>query len=547
MAIAPEHPISKDVEAEKAELKALVESKLFSRAPSMVQFLTFVCSKYFEGNASQIKEYTIAVEAFGRSSDFQQKEDPIVRVEANRVRKRLKQYYETEGSNHQIQISIPPGQYCPSFEHRDESMQAFGPSNGSNDSGHLVPRELGTLMANREDGALEPYEPSDSSRSRSTVFRRPVRYAAAAILLTSLVVTATWWLAGNKPVEKQLEQLALEARTQGDSQKAISGTQDEVRILVGSTVSKYVDRLGRVWSGDQYFKGGSTFKSVVLPILRTSDPEIYQSGREGDFEYSIPLRPGSYELRLHFAELIYGPEEIEGGGETSRLIDVQANGRQLLQTFDISADAGGSRTADVKVFTDITPVDGMLKLSVVAYRGRGLLNAIEILPGVPGQMLPVRMTARQAPHFDKNRVMWEPERYFRGGRVNTRTNAIAETGEPELYQCERFGNFSYAIPVAQGSYRLTLKFAEAYFGETNAAKGGVGSRVFNVSCNGEPLLKNFDIYREAGGENRAVDKTFRGLQASAQGKLLLTFVPVQNYASVSAIEVVAESSSRARQ
>jgi hypothetical protein len=286
---------------------------------------------------------------------------------------------------------------------------------------------------------------------------------------------------------------------------------------------------------------------VVLPILRTSDPEIYQSGREGDFEYNIPLRPGYYQLHLHFAELIYGPEEIEGGGETSRLIDVQANGRQLLQTFDISADAGGSRTADVKVFTDITPVDGMLKLNVVAYRGRGLLNAIEILPGVPGQMLPLRMTARQAPYFDKNRVMWEPERYFRGGRVNTRTNTIAGTSEPELYQCERFGNFSYAIPVSQGSYRLTLKFAEAYFGDTNAGKGGTGSRVFNVSCNGEPLLKNFDIYREAGGENRAVDKTFRGLQASAQGKLLLTFVPVQNYASVSAIEVVPEPSSRARQ
>jgi hypothetical protein len=317
-----------------------------------------------------------------------------------------------------------------------------------------------------------------------------------------------------------------------------------VRILVGSTVSKYVDRLGRVWSGDQYFKGGSIPKKVVLPILRTTDPEIYLARREGDFEYNIPLRSGLYELRLHFAELEYGPDEIQGGGETSRLIDVLANDRQLLQTFDISADAGGSRTADVKVFTDITPVDGMLKLNFVAYVGRGLLNAIEILPGIPGQMRPLRMTTRQAPYFDKNKMMWQPENYFRGGRVNARTNTITGTSEPELYQCERFGNFSYAIPVAQGSYKLTLKFAEAYWGETNSGGGGAGQRIFNVSCNGEPLLKNFDIYREAGGENRAVDRIFRGVQASAQGKLLLTFVPVQNYASVSAIEVVAEPSSR---
>lgn len=178
----------------------------------------------------------------------------------------------------------------------------------------------------------------------------------------------------------------------------------------GPRPSKYVDRLGRVWSGDQNFKGGSTFKTLVLPILRTTDPEIYQSGREGEFEYNIPLKPGIYELRLHFAELVYGPDELEGGGETSRLIDVHANGKLLLQTFDISADAGGSRTADVKVFTNVSPVDGFLKLNVVAYRGRGLSNAIEVLPGIPGQMQPLRMTTRQSAYLDKNRVMWEPER-----------------------------------------------------------------------------------------------------------------------------------------
>ena len=89
-------------EAEKAELKAVIESKLFARAPSLVQFLSYVCQKYFDGSASEIKEYNIAVEAFGRGPGFHQKEDPIVRVEANRLRKRLKQYYETESQSHPI-------------------------------------------------------------------------------------------------------------------------------------------------------------------------------------------------------------------------------------------------------------------------------------------------------------------------------------------------------------------------------------------------------------------------------------------------------------
>src|SRR5262249_23134891 len=91
MLSVPKRPFATS-EEEKAELKAVLESKLFARAPSLVQFLSYVCQKYFDGLTSEIKEYNIAVEAFGRSSDFHQKEDPIVRVEANRLRKRLKQY-----------------------------------------------------------------------------------------------------------------------------------------------------------------------------------------------------------------------------------------------------------------------------------------------------------------------------------------------------------------------------------------------------------------------------------------------------------------------
>src|SRR5262245_692640 len=165
MAVASEQPLDRDVEAEKAEFKALVESKLFSRAPGMVQFLTFVCSKYFEGNAGQTKEYTIAVEAFGRPSDCQQSEDPIVRVEANRVRKRLKQYYETEGRGHRIQISIPPGQYCPSFEHRAELPCTTQEQTTTEDPHHLVPRTTEALLPRSPEnlqpansGTLEPYE-----------------------------------------------------------------------------------------------------------------------------------------------------------------------------------------------------------------------------------------------------------------------------------------------------------------------------------------------------------------------------------------------------
>ncbi|MGA8596647.1 MAG: hypothetical protein WB676_18205, partial [Bryobacteraceae bacterium] len=60
---------------------------------------------------------------------------------------------------------------------------------------------------------------------------------------------------------------------------------------------------------------------------------------------------------------------------------------------------------------------------------------------------------------------------------------------------------------------------------------------FNVFANGTALLRGFDIAKEAGGANRAIEKTFDDLEPNAQGELVLEFVPILNYACVNAIEV----------
>ena len=87
---------------------------------------------------------------------------------------------------------------------------------------------------------------------------------------------------------------------------------EEVRILSGAS-RKYVDHAGKLWSPDSYFSGGAVVASAVQHIWRTQDPIIYRSSRQGDFTYNIPLKPGTYELRLHFAET-YGPESAAEAG-----------------------------------------------------------------------------------------------------------------------------------------------------------------------------------------------------------------------------------------
>jgi len=324
---------------------------------------------------------------------------------------------------------------------------------------------------------------------------------------------------------------------------------DEVRILAGSTRT-YVDRSGKTWNADTDFTGGAAVHSSTRVIWRTQDAEIYRNSRQGDFTYSIPLKPGTYELRLHFAETYYGPEDIGGGGEGSRVISVTANGKPILSNFDVIADSGGSRTADVKVFTDITPAsDGMLHLNFSSVQGgRGMLSAIEILPGASGHIRPVRILTRETAYYSNDSRWWSPDDYFKGGQLLSREDSVVGTDDSELYEGERWGNFSYAIPVPPGRYSVTFHFIERrfgpnnrdrYFGPPHDPNAGVGARVFNVFCNGKAILRDVDIFKEV-GENRPLIRTVNGLEPNAQGKLVLEFVPLKDYATVTAIEVLPE-------
>lgn len=136
---------------------------------------------------------------------------------------------------------------------------------------------------------------------------------------------------------------------------------------------------------------------------------------------------------------------------------------------------------------------------------------------------------------------WEPDQYYRGGILLRRQPVVTGSADPDLFGGERYGHFSYVIPVPEGSYGLTLYFAEAYFGTQDNRAGGIRSRVFDLYCNGQALLRDFDVFREAGGAGKALVKTFHGLKPNPQGQLALDFVPAKNYAVVNALEVVDES------
>jgi hypothetical protein len=531
---------------EKAELEAVLASEAFAKSQNLARLLSYLCGKYFDGRACDLKEYNIGVEALGRRADFDPTTNSIVRVELHRLREKLKKYYETEGLHDPVGIVLEPGNYAPHLLARPEvptqlAPQGITPSSESAEKLGEETEQTGPERVPQSFWQLTKRTLTSPPAWRGRRLRRFLVPMLAFILVAA--VTLAWKAGLVKFQAANSGVLGLE----GEKVAASDEPGRVLRILSGYSKSQYIDHAGEVWGPDRYFSGGTALGGTPQFIDRTMDPTLYQNCRYGDFTYDIPLKRGVYELRLYFAETIYGPSTLAGGGESSRIFNVELNGRPILSEFDPLADAGASNTADERVFTDVTPApDGHLHLRFSRFQGTGsaqdqpILNALEIVPGTPGRMRPVRIVAQNNSYTDRSGQVWRPDVYASQGRLVLHNRPVAQTADPGLYYGERFGHFSYAIPVASGKYALTLHFAETYFGPQNPGGGGAASRLFDVYCNGVRILHEFDIFKEASGANRALVKTFHNLEPSPQGKLLLTFVPVKNYTFVNAIEVSSE-------
>ncbi|WP_439481413.1 PKD domain-containing protein [Cyclobacterium plantarum] len=136
--------------------------------------------------------------------------------------------------------------------------------------------------------------------------------------------------------------------------------------------------------------------------------------------------------------------------------------------------------------------------------------------------------------------------YFIGGKSYTNSNAEV----PALYQTERSSSpkvFDYAVPVPNGTYQVTLHFAEIYWGATGGAPQGAGKRVFDVGIEGELVLDNLNINEEVGSQT-ALTKTFE--VEVTDGELNMNFTSLASVGGsdqpkLSAFEIIGEKQNEA--
>ena len=153
------------------QLEKMLASDTFSRADRLSRFLRFVVHHVLEGSGGSLKEYVVGVQVFEKGSEFDPRIDPIVRVEAGRLRSKLRAYYEGQGSGDLVRIELPRRGYTPSFRYSGQPEAQHHPG---------LKVEAGRDITAQASGL--------------GVNRRTSRWYVAAAALTVLVVVASLYV-----------------------------------------------------------------------------------------------------------------------------------------------------------------------------------------------------------------------------------------------------------------------------------------------------------------------------------------------------------------
>ncbi|WP_161782606.1 malectin domain-containing carbohydrate-binding protein [Halococcus sediminicola] len=289
------------------------------------------------------------------------------------------------------------------------------------------------------------------------------------------------------------------------SSPAVEATGDASASSTGTTVGTY-----------------STDESIA----DTENDALYQTEQfGGDLSYEVTMENGTYDVVLHFAETNSTLQEGD------RVFNVSVEGQQVYSPLDILAKTD-RYTALNKTVRGVEVTDGTLNISSETLSDNSKFMGFAILPSdgpIPsetitapfgydagGELLDGTVTINGLDYVASSPAV---EMYGDASASSTNTeattnlfpdppNSIGGTEYDPLYQTESFGgDLSYNVGVENGTYDVTL-----YFAETNT---GIpeGQRVFNVSVEGTEVFSEFDIATEA-GYNQAYQQTFEGIEVT---------------------------------
>lgn len=372
---------------ERAELQAILSSPLFQRAPKLSKILAYLCEQYFSGKAADLKEYSIAVDALGRTPEFDPQTDAIVRVDLHLLRRRLERYYAQDGRARRVRILLPPGHYAPEFVANNPACNAGNLVASTHAAPAILEITNNPASAQHPRNSFLTFLAKVKSRIL-TLAMFPVllftndwirrRSALAAIFIGlfgfaigvygTLMVdhqpASQYQILGGRTIPVKAASLGIQKRSSADTRNNSAG--ETIRIRCGSNQS-FVDTDGLDWSGDLFYSGGTPFLREASQTMSGPDEVIYSTGRRGIFQYDIPVTQGTYEVRLLFWKTTSGENQ-------QSLFSVGSASSDRTKVGDDS-----SETSILKIYHGVRPgVDG--RLHIRSKSAGGFLNALEIIP-----------------------------------------------------------------------------------------------------------------------------------------------------------------------
>src|SRR5215216_2917978 len=154
--MAEESPSAVEPHDVRLALERILSSKHFVNAHKKKKFLRLICDFYVEGRAQELNEHMLGYDVFDRDSTYNPSDDPIVRVFAHEIRKKLEAYYKTEGANDTIRLEIPAGSYQPVFTRQspeaavevfEDALPAMGETEGGAPRPRFSPVRLAVMAA----------------------------------------------------------------------------------------------------------------------------------------------------------------------------------------------------------------------------------------------------------------------------------------------------------------------------------------------------------------------------------------------------------------
>ena len=151
-----------------------------------------------------------------------------------------------------------------------------------------------------------------------------------------------------------------------------------------------------------------------------------------------------------------------------------------------------------------------------------------VTPGVPGENQLVYAINSGGAKVSSGDITYQEDRFADGGTPHEVTKTISGTTNQQLFRTERYGDFSYSVPVTNGTYSVTLHFAELY-------QSAASARSFDVSVQGKSLFKNMDLFAEVGAAT-AHSVSMENIQVS-DGKLNITLKSNKDNATICGFEI----------